>query len=138
MMVIKTIFFLLVLVVFTRCTTNNTPVEKAIGVVADSCKIDVKVKNGAGPMLDLIVTFETVRDISVKSSNNINFLMNENLSLYADSVVYMPVFCQPIATGVKNKYQYWVSFEAGNISNRDAILQISNNELVRTTVNYKL
>jgi hypothetical protein len=138
MTAIKTIlFFLLAPVVYTGCS-NDLPKEEISGVVVDSCNINVSVKDTANSVLDLIVSFETTRHISSKATNDINFLMQEKLSMYADSAVYMPVLCQPIATGIKNKYQYWVSFEIGDISHRNAILRISDNEIVRSTVNYKL
>jgi len=121
-------------------SSNNKVAITQRGSMQDSSQMKVEVREKPEDGLtELVVTIETQKKGLRAQSAELLFGMQQNFELVIDTVVYMPVFFQPVAGGVENKYIYLLSFETGeSLKNSSLVLRLLPNRLIGTTVNYKL
>lgn len=118
----------------------NKVADRRKGITLDSSVMYADLKPGEQVgQTNVVVTIETSKKGISNDDRELQFGMDDNFELIKDSVVFRPVFVQPVASGVSKKYIYLLSFETENSNpDKNVVLRLLPNKLIGTTINYKL
>jgi hypothetical protein len=125
----------------TTMRNENYFVEK------DSCIITITKSdqpvNGTAAnnnYLNYSVVLNTSRKLGEDAATmqRLLFSMDDKFELVSDSLRLLPVFCQPVASGIKGKFIYLVSFEQPGTGGGDKTIVIHPNNIIRDSIHYKI
>jgi hypothetical protein len=116
------------------------PNSQREGMLVDSCLVKVGPAPGSdSTMLNLVVSFQTLKPISRDSVSKTMLLMEQYFELTTGGQQYAASFCQPIAAANNNRQDFWIAFETNaTAAGNSRTLRILPNLFVKDTINYPL